>query len=384
MPSSESKVPPVLRPTHLGSPRSGGPVANCCCFFLYRPVSHFDGNSTEAAKFTSPRLVPELMSSAPADQVLLVLRNLAMYTEPVADPWFRASSQQDSRGYPAPQSSSMVAGAWFPDDVASGLGCTEQYQFCANGGCTALSGLHNQDSRPLGLSAAQRATYDVLWTSAWAANMFFVLHFLQDRFLLGRRLLHPSLISAPVAPDQWMQEAENLHNISMAVLQRRIVEYANPPDLSIRPGTRTRAFIVAPTTAVERDICYNVKTRNPVYLSFSLARLAAILLAGIMVMVVNVCLPHVVLHLRRRLAAANERSLRKSEAWTCAHMFHLHRAVLEGRSVGPWEPTEDDIPVLHDRCRLLGHVEEVGEAEQDYMMQGYGPASEARLIETGK
>jgi len=27
-------------------------------------------------------------------------------------------------------------------------------------------------------------------------------------------------------------------------------------------------------------------------------------------------------------------------------VFHLHKAVLEAQSVGPWEPTEDDIPVL--------------------------------------
>jgi hypothetical protein len=70
-------------------------------------------------------LHPELMSSAAADQVLLMLQNLAVCTEPVADARFRASSHQDSRGY-SPRSPSLgVAGAWFPDPVVSGLGCAE-------------------------------------------------------------------------------------------------------------------------------------------------------------------------------------------------------------------------------------------------------------------
>ena len=317
------------------------------------------------------------MASDAADQVFLMLQNLAVYTEPVTDPWFRASSNQDSRGYFS-LSTSDVSGAWFPDAVVSGLGCAEQYQFCANHRCTAMSGLYTQDPSSLGLSAAQKAAYDVIWKSAWAANMFFIVHFLKDRFLLGGRLLHPSLISAPVAPDQWMQEAENLHNISMAILQRRIVEYANPPDLNIRPRVGTRQFIIPPTSGVEKDLCHNVKTRNPAYRSFSLASLLAIILGGVLIMVINLWLPYIVLRICRRFSGTSEWSLRKSQAWAGAHVFHLHRAVLEGQSIGPWESTNDDIPVLQDQ-QLFGHVEGVVEAEEDFMMRGIGQ-SDKKLI----
>jgi hypothetical protein len=89
-------------------------------------------------------------------------------------------------------------------------------------------------------------------------------------------------------------------------------------------------------------------------------------LAGVVVMVVNLALPHAVLRLRSRLHATSEWSLKKSQAWTSAHAFHLHRAVLEGQSIGPWVPTGDDIPVLEDRGRLFSHVEEVVEAEHSY------------------
>ncbi|KAK3358181.1 hypothetical protein B0T25DRAFT_177678 [Lasiosphaeria hispida] len=305
-------------------------------------VPQFDGNQNLVA--TSP-LKAELKAPH-ADHLVLLLGNLAKYTEAVTDPWFRASSQNDSRGYDSLYES---AGAWYPDSVLTGLDCTEQYQFCANGRCTDLSGLYTQDPAPLNLGANQRAVYDVVWKSAWAANWFFITYFLRGDFLLAARLLHPTSISAPVAPDQWIQEIENLHNISMAVLQRRVVEYSRPPDVYIRPGVGTRRFIVPPATAEEQKLCDNIKVREPNYRSFSLASLVFILLCGLAIAAIELSLPPLVFRIRHWKG-----STEKSQAWVGAHVFQLHKAVLESRGVGPWQPTEHEIPVLLHEPVMMG------------------------------
>ncbi|KAK0712094.1 hypothetical protein B0H67DRAFT_647408 [Lasiosphaeris hirsuta] len=312
-------------------------------------VPEFDGNQSFVA--TSP-LKPELKAPK-ADQLLLLLGNLAQYTEAVTDPWFRASSQNDSRGY---ESLHKNDGAWYPDSVMTGLNCVEQYQFCANDACTDLSGLYTQDPSPLSLSAAQQAVYDVMWKSAWAANCFFITYFLRGDFLLATRLLHPTSISAPVAPDQWVQEVANLHNISMAVLQRRVVEYSRPPDVYIRPGVGTRQFIVAPVTAEEQALCENIKVREPGYRSFSLASLVFILLCGAAIAAVELLLPPLVFRVRAWRGASE-----KSRAWVGDYVFHLHKTVLESRGVGPWLPTEHEIPVLDHDVR------------RQSVASGYGP-----------
>ncbi|KAK0641415.1 hypothetical protein B0T16DRAFT_496125 [Cercophora newfieldiana] len=313
----------------------------------------FDGDSPEARYFSDVPVEPELTTRT-GDQLLILLQNLAMYSDPVTDPWFNATSQNDTRGYYSNTSweqsgayfpSSMSSGAYFPSAVASGLGCTETYQFCANHICTPPSGLYpSQNSTLLSLTPRQEAVHKVLWKSIWAANFFLIVNFLRDDVLLAKRLLHPSLISAPVPENQWMLEAQNLHNLSMAVIQRRVVEFSRPPNFQIRPGVETARFIVPPATEEEREICYNVKTRNSVYRSFSLATLLAVIVAGLVVEAVNLGLPGLVFWLRGR---KGERDYRTRE-WIGGHVLQVQRGVLERDGVGPWEGDEQEIPVLVD------------------------------------
>ena len=312
-----------------------------------RANNNFDGNSTQLGNLNSPPLRHDL-KAAQADQIIFQLQNLALYSNRVTDAFFKASTQNDSRGY-ANQTVPDLPNAWYPDVVVSALGCTEQYQFCANSRCTALSGLFTLDPTPLNLTAPQKAIYSVMWKSLWAANWLFVSTFFPNgKFLLATRLLHPGTgISAPVAPDQWVREAENLHNISLAVLQRRVVEYSRPPDINIRPaaGVSTRQFIVPPATEEERALCGNIKTRNLSYRSFSLASLLAILLGGLLIVVTSLILPKAVFAFRRK-QSHNEKTAYKTRAWIDESVFHLHRRVLGDVSdTVIWEDTDHDIPI---------------------------------------
>lgn len=324
-------------------------------------MTYPDGDSEGARNFTmAPPLAAELRAQEAADQTLIFLQNLVEYTERVTDPWFRASSKNDTRGYFS--SPTTQPGAWLPDAVVSVLSCVEQYQFCANGHCTDPSGLFDQENPParLALSPAQKAAYRVIWKSAWAGTLYLVVYFLNERILLARRLLHPiTYLSAPVAPDQWLREAHNLHNLSLAVLQRRVAEYARPPDVTVPHGagvSSTRDFVVTPPTQEERDLCGAIKTRNSSYRSFSLANLVVVVVGGFVLAAVNLALPRVVFKFRAWVRGEED----KTHAWRDTHIFQLHRALLESRSVGPWLPTDGDVPVLEDGALRFAHLGEGG------------------------
>ncbi|KAK1760049.1 hypothetical protein QBC47DRAFT_333883 [Echria macrotheca] len=358
---------------HVYSDDSGEPVAfsNDSAWWIptgYRLLGEL--NVFEGANNLSvDPLKPEL-SARNGDLLLLMLQNMVLYSDPVTDLWFKASSQNDTRGYYY-NTSWESSGAWIPDSVVSGLGCTEEYQFCANDQCTPLAGLYSTDPGPLGLTTQQEAVYKVVWKSAWAATLYFIAFFLRDGVLLSRRQVHPSLISAPVAADQWVQEAENMHNLSMAIIQRRVVEYSRPPNFNIRPGVGTQQFIVPPPTEAERDICHNVKTRNPAYRSFNLVPLLAILVGGILIMAVNLALPRIVFGLRRIRQGGN---VAKTKAWINTHVLHLHRSLLETRGITPWEPTEDDIPVFSTGGRRFVLVQDgLGNGGR---IDGYAPVAQ--------
>ena len=285
-----------------------------------------------------------------------------MYDGPVTDLWFKASSQNDTRGYSSSYPFS-APGAWYPDNVLSVLGCTEKYQFCAGGRCTNLSGIYMSEpgspgASVLALTETQAAVYSVLWKAAWAIRLYFGGIYLEDRLLLAPRFQHFAATSAPVNPDQWILEAENLHNLSMAALQRRVVEYGSPPDLLIRRDVRTRQFIVPPPTDREASLCNNIKTRSSTHTSYSAANFLLVILAGATIIIVDFILPDLVFWVRRRRRrSANDE---KTKAWIDGQVFRLHCAVLQSRQVGPWEESTSEIPVLKEHGKMFGHVDLAG------------------------
>lgn len=240
----------------------------------------------------------------------------------------------------------------------SALGCVERYQFCANGHCTALSGLYTQAAgsvatQSLKLTPRQKAVHAVLWKAGWAARVYFPALFLEDRFLLARRFMHvpEKAYSAPVNPDQWVLEVSNLHNLSMATLQRRIVEFARPPEVFVRTGVTTHQFIVPPAPE-EETICHNVKIRNLAYTSLTLASLLLVVFAGGLVIAVGWFLPSLVFWARSgraRRGRNDDRATFKTRAWAGDDLFQIHRAALESQGIGPWEPATNNAPVLKNR-----------------------------------
>jgi len=182
--------------------------------------------------------------------------------------------------------------------------------------------------------------------------------------------------SAPVNSDQWVLEVSNLHNLSMATLQRRIVEFARPPEVSIRSGITTRQFVMPPAPE-EETICHNVKIRSPAYTSLTLASLLVVVFAGGLVITAGWFLPNLVFWVRSSRAGTgrnDDRATFKTRTWAGDHLFQIHRAALESRGIGPWEPATNNAPVfknkgerfpLVDMMPTITELSEMGKVARD-------------------
>lgn len=267
----------------------------------------------------------------------MLLHNKVAYTGEVTDPWFRASV----RGV----STVGLNEAWFAPGTLSGMGCTEQWQFCNGEICDSLAGMNAHKEDPptsLGLNDQQRATYRVLWQYAQYSKMDSIFQFIRDEVLLAQQLVYGSFgISGALPNHHWQKEMENLHNITMASLQGSAGSHIWTEELEIRPGIGITNFIIPETTPENLNICRNQKMRNKRYASFNMFGFMMIVIASIIVTCLNLYMAEVVgwIQARRRLRVA-------TIEWTQDDIFNIQRTALESRGIGPWKRDDgSSVPV---------------------------------------
>jgi hypothetical protein len=165
--------------------------------------------------------IPEL-NRTDADVTVLLLNNRVAHTGEVTDERFKASAQI-GRIARLPQ-------AWVSVRTLSGVGCTEQLQFCNGDRCTQIGSLYyfSTLSPPeLGFNPIQRATFELLFTIVRDSRLDVIIQFIKDKILLAKQLVYGTFgISSVVEPNHWQTEMENLHNISMASIQANAVAHA--------------------------------------------------------------------------------------------------------------------------------------------------------------
>jgi hypothetical protein len=94
----------------------------------------------------------------------------------------------------------------------------------------------------------------------------------------------------PIPDIQWQIKLTNLHNISLASLQRSIVEYAVPPNYALKPALNISRYYFPPHDTHAVALGRQVKMRNASHPSFSvLGIFLTIALAGLVVGA-NLCL----------------------------------------------------------------------------------------------
>ena len=283
-----------------------------------------------------------------SDLTLLILENSAHYIGEVSDPWFHSDILETI----------FNATYWTPTNEVNILAYLEQYQFCSMRECTELTGLNklrpdNGGSQPLGLSLYQQQIYNILWKAAWGSKAQILVYMLGAENLLAKDYLWTSgaSFSGEIPDDQWMLEIANMHNISVAVMQRRLVEYASPPTIMLGSHENTTKYVIPANTTEARKLCRRQRMRSVKYTSFGAVTLLIIILVASVIIIVNLLLSKAVARLQIWLGFGEDHRF----AWIEAEKLQLQRLAFEAHGIGPWIGQESDVPVtiamthdLHD------------------------------------
>ncbi|KAK7184516.1 hypothetical protein DPSP01_013940 [Paraphaeosphaeria sporulosa] len=278
-----------------------------------------------------------------ADVTLISIFSKAKYTDVVDDPLFNAHNNSFTKGSNGKNFST-------PTTDLSVLGCTEQYQFCntVNTKCTKLTGLYaalkTVENGDLQLSPQQAAIFRVIWKAAWSMVLQWATTILDNSLLLAQDFVFTmkSTTSSPLPPNQWIQEAHNLHNLSLAVLQRRVNEFSSPENFDIRPGLNSLKQINVTTDPHELNICQLQKIRSTAHVSVSVLGMCVILGVGSILILLDWTLIQQIFWFR---SVTHYRQAKKAD-WQATGMLQLHRQALEARAVGPWKVSDYLFPVL--------------------------------------
>lgn len=311
-----------------------------------------------------------------ADVTLIAIFNKARYSEKVEDTLFSAQNE-----------SSWGPGFFTATDELSVLGCTEQYQICniRNTHCTPITGLYgiedalDSEEAYLELSPKQKAIAQLLWMPARSMSLQWTFKVLGAELLLAKDWLWAtsSLGSSALPPNHWQLEAENLHNISLAVLQRRVPEFASPNEFEIRPGLSSLAQIRAPSDPTLRDLCTAIKLRSNENISVNVLGMGIILGVGSFLILLDFVLIHQLFWMN--ILWWKDRSPHRQkgkEDWQATGILQLQRSALESRGIAPWQDDENKTPVLLDKTRKFARLNDLndggkmGEHRRDNL--GYG------------
>lgn len=299
-----------------------------CADLNLRSVTAYGGNPNESG--FSP--VPDFRRND-SDVTLTVLYNAAVYFGKVKDPWFKAENLSTSTP------------VWLPSRYMSVLGCSQQYQFCNQKRCSPLTGLYEvgpEPSEDLGLNKNQIATRKLLWKAAWGTQLGFLFLLMGNEALIAEDYLWGTTMwSSPLPDNQWQIEVQNLHNVSLALLQQRVVEYASPPNIEIRPGLNSLEHVIRPNNTADLDLCSRVKIRTTNYSSFSVLGLSIIMFVGTIIITTNIFLAMVISWIQKRTGFGLYNRLE----WIESGALQLQRMASEGRGIGPWRGYEDSVPV---------------------------------------
>lgn len=209
-----------------------------------------------------------------------------------------------------------------------------------------MSGLYAIDDKlvsTVGFNYAQIATFRLLWKATWAMQIRYVLLNLGANILLAKDKLYISLdrLSSTLPPNQWHAEVENIHNISMAILQRRVVDHASPSSFKLNGSLRSDKYIIPENDTESLRLCSHQRIRTSEYSSFSVLGLALIFLGGAFIILINILLAGTVGWFQRKTG----RGLHRRLEWIEGEMLQLQRMLFEGWGIGPWNGDQNIVPV---------------------------------------
>jgi len=278
------------------------------------------------------------------------------YTGKVLDPWFRATSTNNSyltnstSNYIVAAAQSYAKLSHYPDRLNSVLGCTEQYQFCNTTLCSAMGGINANFTNPyfgLVLNDDQKAIFDLIYTGISRITISTGVYILGDDLLLAKEKVWSEIdsLSSPLPDDQWEKEAVNIVNVMLSALQGRIMHFASPPNITLKLSKGTVSsldFVTAPQTEAEKQTCNIVRIRDAAYYNFKVPGLILVLALGLVIIFINIfCVPGLVFWVRRKV----KRSEHPRDEWYQTSLLRLYSTAVEKNGIGPWDINDRwDIP----------------------------------------
>lgn len=262
--------------------------------------------------------VPELRRTD-ADTVIHFLVSIALYPEPVDDPWFLATDPLQASLSLAVNEKEQTYYFYKPNNNVSVMACAQQFQYCNHDRtrCTPLAGTNHGGrirdtadnySLMLNLNDKQRSTISRLFQASWLTDMYFATSGGRDGDLLAS---YQSGISTPltfVMKNQWMLEMQHHFLLGITGMQMQLSQYATGP-----PHEQHYEYLTKPT-AEEEWMCTNQIVQRLGYTTFSVLGLTIVVVLGVLAILINTLLPEL-----------HKRTSENAQAWGEYH--HISRAL---------------------------------------------------------
>lgn len=174
-------------------------------------------------------------------------------------------------------------------------------------------------------------------------SMQWTIRLINERVLLAQNWAFTVIASGSSAlpSNQWQQESFNLHNLSLAMFQHRINQYASPETFELSPGVRADANLDSPTDPNLLQLCKSQRVLSPRHYSVSVLGMAIILCVGTLLIILDQSVESF------WFRYFNPRcGLAKMADWTQTGTMQLHRQTVEARGIGPWDRKNHDFPVM--------------------------------------
>ncbi|KAI0817298.1 hypothetical protein GGR55DRAFT_11801 [Xylaria sp. FL0064] len=302
-----------------------------------------------------------------ADTILHFLSgNGVVFSQFSADEWYRL----DTNPVITPVNEdpkTIFLRQYVPEEPASPLGCTNQYQFCnaafkGTSGCGPLASLLDAIA---GAAPFFETTYAEFANRSFTneagalflyfAHMYFstsspstsdVVNQLGATALTSQKTLIAGL-QGPIASHQWQRDVIHWWDISMAVQQSASLSQAYFPD-----DSNLRAARFNYTAPEFQKLCSNQKIRTTAYASFSLFGLFFTLTAGLLLTLVSYLIEPISGWLYKRKGYNRYPHLE----WTANSTLQLQRLAHEELGFGTWSKGTKTIPVTKPD-QLLGSLD---------------------------
>ena len=282
--------------------------------------------------------IPEIRQHS-GDLLLFLLSYIGRYFEPVDDPWFSAHQfhLEETR-------LSFASKQYTSDSAISSLGCVEQHEFCSteNEICTPLLGwaqLPNQTNFINALTPHQKVTFDRMMEALFLSTIGQVIWSLTRTrgplqatdFVMTRNYA----MSTPIPDNQWQVELANWHTISLAMLQRVMMQWGTG---GIVPEPESTSQLIPPQREADSWFCQNMLLRSSRHKSFRVVPLFLILISGALVIVLSWNIEDVTAWIQYRLRYY--RGLAMRELWDEDDMLRLKGGTIRGS----WGPRPHSAP----------------------------------------